>query len=380
MSPEFGSARAGDDFSLERFEVIDPISLQDRPIPERRWLWHSWIPTGSVTSIYGDGGTGKSLLAQQLATACATGAKFLGFDISPCRTLGVFCEDDSDELHRRQAAINRSLQLDFADLENLRWLSRVGEDNLLMTFGADGRGTATPLFWRILHLAKELGVQFVIVDTAADTFGGNENIRPQVRQFIGLLTRLALEINGAVVLAAHPSQSGLLGGGESGSTAWNNSVRSRLYLKRRKSVDGDEGDSDVRILSRVKANYSQAGTEITLRWSEGCFINETPPELLGDQSAHERAVENAFIAGLAELEAKDIACNIYKGQTNYAPKSLRELTNACRSFNETQLTVTMKRLLRLDRLKSIVEGPPSRRRSRLVISAPDLPIEGSTDD
>ena len=37
-------------------------------------------------------------------------------------------------------------------------------------------------------------MQLVVIDTAADTFAGNENIRPQVRQFITLLTRLAIAI------------------------------------------------------------------------------------------------------------------------------------------------------------------------------------------
>ena len=55
--------------------------------------------------------------------------------------LGVFCEDDDDELQRRQAAINAAPEIDFGDLENLRWISRVGAENLLMTFAADGRGS-----------------------------------------------------------------------------------------------------------------------------------------------------------------------------------------------------------------------------------------------
>ncbi len=53
--------------------VIDPIQLQGRPIPERKWLVPNWIPHRNVTMLGGDGGLGKSLLAMQLLTACATG-------------------------------------------------------------------------------------------------------------------------------------------------------------------------------------------------------------------------------------------------------------------------------------------------------------------
>lgn len=105
--------------------------------------------------------------------------------------------------------------------------------NLLMTFDADGTGRVTPLYEELLAAAKNFGAQVLVIDTAADVFGGNENIRNQVRQFIAALTRIAMEIDGAVILCAHPSIDGMSKGhGFAGSTAWNNSVRSRLYLTR----------------------------------------------------------------------------------------------------------------------------------------------------
>ena len=51
------------------------------------------------------------------------------------------------------------------------------------------------------------------VDTAADTFGGNEIDRQQVRRYIqGCLTSLSLEFDLALALLAHPSASGLANG------------------------------------------------------------------------------------------------------------------------------------------------------------------------
>ncbi len=41
------------------------------------------IPRGAVTMITGDGGVGKSLLAQQLLTAAAIGRDFLGCETTP---------------------------------------------------------------------------------------------------------------------------------------------------------------------------------------------------------------------------------------------------------------------------------------------------------
>lgn len=368
-------AAGGDDFTVEPLEILDPISLQGVSIPTRRWLWDEWIPLRTTSALYGDGGTGKTLLAQQLMTACATGTPFLGMPMMKCRTIGVFCEDDPDELHRRQAAINSALNVDFNDLENMRWISRVGSDNLLNTFAADGRSLTTPFFSQLVASAADYGAQLVVIDTAADTFGGNENVRSHVRQFIAMLTRMAIEQDGAVLLLAHPSVTGRTSGsGDSGSTAWSNSVRARVYLKRQEAVNGDTPDADVRILSRLKANYAAANVDLTLRYSEGAFVLDGLPDGADPQSfQRSHAADEAFIAGLNELAVQNIRCNVHRGQANYAPKALREKTQGCASFSEHELTAAMNRLIRAKRVTSVEEGPPTRRRSRLVVVAPDLP-------
>lgn len=380
MSADPRRREMGGDFSLDLLVTTDPTGFQDKPVPTREWLWDGWIPKRATTALYGDGGTGKSLLAQQFMTAIATGRPFLGFPVSRMKVLGVFCEDDDDELQRRQAAINAALDVDFADLDNMRWISRVGAENLLMTFAADGRGEPTPFFGQLLDLAKGEGVQLVIVDTAADTFGGNENIRPQVRMFINLLTRLAHEIDGAVILLAHPSASGKASGsGDGGSTAWSNSVRSRLYIKRPDAVGGDDPDPNLRILSRLKANYAAIGVDLSVRWEGGAFVNTVDPTMAGETEdgsivAHRmREAEAWFIEGMNELAAKKLRCNIHRGQANYAPKFLREKTTTCQSLSEFELTGAMNRLIKANRIRVEEDGPRSRRRSYLVLVSPDLP-------
>jgi AAA domain/RepB DNA-primase from phage plasmid len=48
---------------------INAASLEGKPVPEREWLVRDLIPAKNVTLLYGDGGTGKSLLALQLGAA-----------------------------------------------------------------------------------------------------------------------------------------------------------------------------------------------------------------------------------------------------------------------------------------------------------------------
>src|SRR6202044_3743954 len=133
-------------------------------------------------------------------------------------SLGYFCEDDEAELHRRQAAICAAYGVSIGDLGAMRWVSGVGQDNDLMKFDLDGAFT-TPLYASIRKAAIEHDARLVVLDTAADVFGGNENDRHQVRRFIGQLNQLAIDIRGAVLLNAHPSRAGLATGNlDGGST------------------------------------------------------------------------------------------------------------------------------------------------------------------
>ena len=64
----------------------------------------------------------------------------------------------------------------------------------------------------------------------------------------------------------HPSQSGKTEG-TSGSTAWNNAARSRLFLRYPKGVDR----GDIRELETMKLNYGPRGSLLKLRWKRGAF-------------------------------------------------------------------------------------------------------------
>ncbi len=99
--------------------IINPADLQFTTVPDRQWIVEDWLPVGTVTALYGDGGTGKTLLAQQLQTATATGRPWCGMEPMRIRSVGLYCEDDEDEMHRRQWSINRALGIDFSALGDM---------------------------------------------------------------------------------------------------------------------------------------------------------------------------------------------------------------------------------------------------------------------
>jgi len=256
------------------------------PVRERQWLLEQWFPARAVSALFGQGGVGKTLLAQQLANCVAAGEPFLGLKTRRMPVLAIFCEDDAEELSRRQISINAWRGVNeitgSAPSDFFLW-PRVGEDNILLTFPSAGEAVAGEFYGQIVEAVQAIKSQtgsdeiLVIVDTAADTYGGNENVRREVNTFIkSYLGSLCVHHGATVLMLAHPSMSGMASGsGMSGSTAWENSVRARAYFSR-----AEDEDDDVRTLSRKKSNYSAIGaaTDLTLIWDRGVYHLPTSPD------------------------------------------------------------------------------------------------------
>jgi len=355
--------------------VIDPSTWINKPIPPRLSIVDGWVPLLATTAMYGDGGTGKSLIAQGLMTSTAIGAAWLGIQTAQCRSFGYFCEDDEDELHRRQDAINRALGCGYADLEPMRLQSRVGMDNVLMTFGSDGTGTLTPAFDDLCTEVMTHKARLCIIDTAADTFGGNENVRPQVRQYIGhCLGKLAKMMRGAVLLLAHPSRAGLATGeGDGGNTAWNASVRSRLYLSRPKADGDDQPDDNRRILTRKKANYASRGDAVDLIWHDGYFKVER--EVGGVFGTIERRnADQVFLGAIAELAKQGRNLSANTAANNYAPSIILRAKLADR-FKRQDMAAAMERALKDRTIVIESYGSASQGRQRIALA----PKPGQSD-
>jgi hypothetical protein len=256
------------------------------PIPAREWVLDGWFPARTVAMLFGAGGVGKTLLMQQFANAVADGEPFLGIDTMKMPVLSVMCEDDADEVKRRQLCINESIGIDefSSGPENLHLWPRVGSDNVLVTWPSGGQDEPGAFYKqlcdKVASVKGDSDKILVILDTAADMFGGNENERRTVNTFLKTyLGSIVVNYNATVILLAHPSLSGLKGNsptGLSGSTAWENSVRSRSYLSR------EEDSDDVRILSRKKSNYSDisGNNDIKLIWENGVLAIPSSPDAL----------------------------------------------------------------------------------------------------
>ncbi len=258
--------------AIDEFAPFSPAKWRGTQAPPINWLVDGAFIKGTVGILAGDGGLGKSLLLQQLQTACALGVPWLGMPTEKCDSLALYCEDDEHELHRRQERINDHYHCRMEQLSGVHIESRPGRDCVLMAFrqwGGDGKKTV--MFDQLAHAAVERKVKILILDTVADVFSGNEVDRNQPRTFIRALRQLALRLGGVVILTQHPSNEGMSSGtGRSGSTGWHNSVRSRLYLTKPKGTD--EVQTDERLLRTMKQNAGKFGGKMSVTWKNGVFV------------------------------------------------------------------------------------------------------------
>jgi RecA-family ATPase len=320
------AAKADSEDAREFFCAAD---LDGLPVPPRRWHVPDLVPAGTVTTLNGDGGTGKSLAALQLAVSTALGRPWLGQQVTPGRALFISAEDDRDEIHRRLADIARAEGVPLLDLDGLTLRSLAGKDTL------------------------------------ADLFGGNEVNRAQARQFISLLRRLCVDHDTTVILLAHPSLAGMASGsGSSGSTAWNNSVRSRLYL-RRVSVENSEPDPDARELEVMKANYGKTGQLLALRWQEGVFVADLRSLSALDHLAAGAKAERVFLKLLRQANENARKVN-HTGGNTYAPKVFSEHPNS-EGVSKAGFRRAMESLLAAKTVAIETDGPASRRVSFLTL-------------
>ncbi len=363
------------DMTPARASRFFPASdLAGKAVPPRHWLVPGLVPSGTVTLLGGDGGTGKSLLALQLAYAVATGGTWLGRGVASGSALFISAEDDEAELHRRLGDVVQADEGRFGDLDRLTLRSLAGEDALLaMLDRSTGALAPSGLYAEIEARMGRDAPALVVLDTLADLFPGNENDRAQARQFIGLLRGLAIRHECAVLLLAHPSLSGLnSGSGTSGSTGWNNSVRSRLYLSRIVQ-EGYEPNPDARLLRIMKANYSRTGAEIALTWRHGVFVADAPVTGL-DRVAATAKAERVFLKLLREFTDQGRHVN-HAGGATYAPKLFSEHPH-CEGCTKKALRAAMDHLLADGKIKIATDGPPSKPRSFLTFPDASNPEQG----
>lgn len=253
---------------LEECAGLTEVSLSDimnaKPAPAS-FVISPIAPRREVTLLGGHGGIGKSMLALTWAAHAASTQQWGPFRIEPCKVVYISLEDEGQIVRHRLRQIIDDCDLDSETvLENLRIFDGSNIEGALMVESVVhgvARLLETPTMTEVEAAAAGAGL--LIIDNASDAYGGNENVRVQVRSFMRRLKKIALSNNAACILLTHVDKLSAKFGGKdnsySGSTGWHNSARSRVALV---IVDG------VIELVHEKANLGPRAKSIHLRRNE----------------------------------------------------------------------------------------------------------------
>lgn len=339
--------------------------LAQREPPERLWAEPGWLGYGHVTLLAGSGGIGKSLLAMQWLAAHAMGRHFLDPDeVPPVKVVGWFCEDDHDEIWRRQIAISQHMGIGLAEFEdNFIVEPRVGMENTMVS-----EQYGTLIFSNLLKQFKEQAddehAQVVVLDNIAQLYGARENDRHQVTAFINRLT--GDHPGRAILLLGHPAK--MAGSEYSGSTAWEAAVRTRLYLgdKLPDAKPDEDGDSDssVRYLARRKANYSAKDWR-RFTYQEGVLIPDEVATTGGGliENIRRGNCEKLILDAISRLAGMDIFATESSASPQFLPKLILNYKLA-EGFTRPELTTAMRAQMLAGRVVRAQIGQYSNRTPR----------------
>ena len=271
------------------------------------------------------------------------------------------CEDDHDELWRRQVNIAAYFKSTLsAYRENFILVPRAGQDNALVT-SEFGKPMFTGLERHLEEQVNDLRADVVILDNVAQLYGAGENDRHAVTVFLNRLTGILG--SRALLLLAHPSRA--QGSEFSGSGAWENVARTRLYLGSKlpdepdADAAGDESD-EVRYLARRKANYSSRDWR-RFQYQDGVLVPD-PVEATGGLvgAMREERAKTIVLDGLRKLTAMDVQALEGQRSPQYLPKLLVEFKLAD-GRSRSELATAVRSLMLEGKLVRAVVGKNANR-------------------
>ena len=270
------------------------------------YVWEGLVPAGHVTLLSAHGGTGKSLIALMLAVAVALGLPLFGIPTRRGVVAFYSGEDGAGLLRYRLRLVCRAMGVSVEDLAGRLFIldATEGDPTLFAEVTAGGRreGVTTATYSGLRDFANLHAVSLLVLDNASDTFDAHEIDRARVRGFMRALARIARERDAGVLLLAHVDKGTSRGDrgpnseGYSGSTAWHNSARSRLFMARDK--DG------ALTLEHQKHNLGKLREPLHLFWPEGGIpqADEAPGPVV--QGIANRGHTKALLKLISEFTAR----------------------------------------------------------------------------
>ena len=234
-------------------------------LPKIEWLWNDWIPRGFLTEIVGAVEIGKSAFALKLAGVTLSGGSWPDGQLTESRGKVVWLDTESTQGINMERAKNFGLPM------NEIIFPQIGGDifsDILLT---------EPEGWMALEIAcREPDVQLIVIDSLGG--GMIEENKPVVKVAMKKLSRLAAELNIAMVVIHHPRK---LGFGEydvitldrvRGHSSIVQFARSILALER-----PDPNLEAVRV-KQIKNNLTKKPDDLGFEWADNLLAFRDAPQ------------------------------------------------------------------------------------------------------
>jgi len=290
--------------------------LDNRP-PAPRWLLNNCLPMGKVGAIIAPGGTGKSQFALQLLLSVATGLPLCdAWTVGETGgVLGLFAEDDDEELHRRfvrsveqTKKLGPDANFDAALRERAYIRSMIAENNLLTRADSAGDVRMTEYVQLLIATAAQIqSLKLIVIDPASRFRGGKENLAEDTTRFVEALEHVSKQTSATVLVLHHANKSSMNAeeqnqGASRGSSAFTDGVRWQMNLAGFNKSDakhfGIPEEEKYRYLSAsiTKSNYAPPrGPVYLLRGNEG-YLSRTELRV-----AAENAKEDLMLRVMAKI-------------------------------------------------------------------------------
>jgi hypothetical protein len=203
----------------------------------------------------------------------------------------------------------------------------------------------TPLINDLAALVQKLDAGLVIIDNASDAYDGDEIKRAHVRTFIRSLRQRIARPGRAVILLAHVNKASAIGGKSagtedySGSTAWHNSVRSRVSLTA-------DGENAIKI-EHMKANLGRKADPVRLEWVGGVpMVQGMLPSIESAAAAYARAQDDkaALVAIIQDFDRRGETVTTSVNGPCTVFKLLRNVPGFPKGMASDQLTTLLREL------------------------------------
>jgi RecA-family ATPase len=221
--------------------------------------------------------------------SCGLALDFFGLPTRQ-RTVAYFSfEDNRKTLHRNFAAICKEHGKSLLDLKGRVFVfDGTRSDSVIFSDQVDEY--LTGLYSWVRTQAANTGAEVLVIDGIADVYAANESDRAKVKAFVRAMLRL-IPLTGAVILIGHVNRDTArnpeTSEGYSGSTAWHNAVRSRIYMR---ALSADP-DANAFVAGLQKNQYGRPGFTLRVRF---------------DATADVLVADDRPLPGTAEPEEADL--------------------------------------------------------------------------